>query len=138
MGYTHYWDVNPEISQINWARALDDCRKIVRACNSEYELTGPDKEGEPELTNGITFNCERGCESFKLPAQPRPRLEYCKTRQRGYDDVVVACLATMVDVLGDDFHASSDGEASDWDSGTRLATEILGREITNPIKEDEL
>lgn len=127
------------ISQVDWARALDDCRKIIRACasNSEYELTGPDEKGEPELTNGISFNCSKGCETFKLPAQPKPGFECCKTRQREYDDVVVACLATMVDVLGDNFRVTSDGEGPDWDSGTRLATEILEREIENPIRRTE-
>ena len=146
MGYTHYWNIrvlapSPQeralltrtagaARQRLWTKAVSDMTKVIR--KSPVPLAGPHGEGKPELKktsvafNGVGPNAH---ETFDFPEQDG----FCKTAQKPYDIVVVACLAIAKDVFGNEIEVSSDGGAEDWDAGVRLASKVLGRDIDNPI-----
>ena len=136
MGYTHYWHI-AKISQhsTRFTQAVGDMAKVIR--NSPVPLAGPLGTGKPKLAktyvsfNGVPPNDH---ETFLFPEQDG----FCKTAQKPYDIVVVACLAIAKDVFGAEIRVSSDGKGEDWDAGVRLASEVLGREIENPIEGEGL
>jgi hypothetical protein len=108
----------------------------MAAANEENLLAGYDGEGAPKTSTTIAFN---GCgkdahESFILPqlAGNFKEFDFCKTAQKPYDVVVVACLTRLAEVPG--IKVSSDGNASDWHNGAALASKILGRRLDNPLE----
>lgn len=94
----------------------------------------------------MSFNgCEeQSHETFRLGAKPvdvdtpwnkgnEKIFDFCKTARKPYDTVVVACLAALADILGDDIEVSSDGSPEDWKDGVKLASLTLKRKIKNPL-----
>ena len=137
MGYTHYWRINQEGSNTNYQSALKDIRKIVEA---ETEILGNGiGEGKPKLKGEICFNglAKNGNdhETFGLEKtiEENSDFEFCKTAYKPYDIVVVACLSVLAEKLGHDVKVTSDGNTDDWTEGVTLASEVLGRDIANPI-----
>ncbi len=124
--------------------ALEDIRQIVE--KSPVPLAGGDGNGKPQFEEGLVlFNGvnDDGHETFAFPTASDHRRDeddifsFCKTAYKPYDVVVVACLAAAKDRLGDNIKVSSDGDRPDWDEGVALASEALGREIANPITDEE-
>lgn len=133
MGYTHYWYADKKnIDSQQYAAALKDIAKIVT--NQKAILAGPNGDGKPSMRSTIAFNGIGGDshESFILPSLPSnfEPFDFCKTAQKPYDIVVVACLARLAEVPG--FRIESDGSAEELKDGTALASKILGRPIANP------
>jgi len=133
LGYTHYWKKEKKVNKKEYADALKDIAKIVKA-NSNI-LAGPsgDSGTKPEITPDIAFNGieDESHESFVLPASGLGDFEFCKTAQKPYDEVVVAALARLAEVDG--IKVSSDGSAADWEDGVKLASKVLGRKVKNPL-----
>lgn len=142
MGYTHYWSYsekfeNPEkLSRVKKReRALQKAR-VVRDVNRiissflEKNVIKEDCDAASKRFEGISINGigDNGHETFNPW-----KSGFCKTNQKTYDVVVVACLATIKYWLGDQFEVSSDGRAPDWDEGCKFASGILGRRISNPF-----
>ena len=139
MGYTHYWDFVDNCSLYDFSTAIADCTKIIKA--SPVPLGNWDGEGEPTLTDKeVHFNgSEDDCyEDFKVSLQASHGSKsdkcnwFCKTAQKPYDIVVVACLCALEDRLGKNFQARSDGAPDEWEEGKDLACKILGRDIKIP------
>ena len=152
MGYTHYWYFAQGTDQGLYNEALDDVREIVKASTDSYNLCNGlgERNTEPELlpAPGVAFNgCEEEShETFYLSCEPNGRefeynpgwlFNFCKTASKEYDTVVVACLCTLKDVLGDSVRVSSDGDVDDWRPGLALAKTILGRDIQMPLEDEE-
>ena len=60
---------------------------------------------------------------------------FCKTAQKPYDVVVVACLAVLKHRMKDLIVISSDGDSADWWLGVAMARRILKADIKNPIRD---
>lgn len=150
MGYTHYWNINPEANEARYKKALKDCVKIVEHGTKKGILAGWDGKGKPEIKNGLSFNgkAPKDYESFTLPGKPMDVLKgdfvqkdkdgyvfnFCKTAQRPYDIYVTACLATMRSHLGRDFKISSDGGEEAFKEGQEFADQILGKNVLSRKK----
>lgn len=140
MGYTHYWRIDRAADQELYEKALNDCRKIVQACEEEYNLCNwaGDADTRPDYNDGLSFNgCEDDShETFSLPAKAcDSNWDFCKTARKPYDEVVVACLATLFEY--DVASMSSDGYPSELTDGVDLASEVLGRTIPNPLENND-
>lgn len=140
MGYTHYWKINAakittsKTNTLKYAKALQDIAKIVETKKSILANGVSDKGSKPETANGISLNGrgDDGHETFALGQSPVDGFDFCKTAQKPYDVVVVACLARLAEVPG--VIVSSDGGPGDWDEGVALASKVLKRKVKNPIE----
>lgn len=142
MGYTHYWTFcRPKrgtAKQVNKAYldAIKECQNLIR----EYSrvnggLSGYSAHTEPGEYHGVNVNGSRenGHETFTLRERlsdyfkrdGRPS-DFCKTAQKPYDIVVVACLCVLSHRLGDTIAVNSDGDSIDWILGLELARRITG------------
>lgn len=131
MGYTHYWTMDSHPGKKAYAKALTDCRKIIKA--SPVLLGNSYGEGKPSLINGVFFNGVGGNshETFALGKEPRSGSDFCKTACKPYDLIVVACLCVLHD--RGVATVASDGEGGDWEDGREFAMQVLGRSLVNPI-----
>jgi hypothetical protein len=146
MGYTHYWTFKApnkiqgrqiEIEN-KYQLAVRQCQRIVKAYNKtkkEEDPKHPDRlSGYSAHTKmndylGLEFNGtkELAHETFCLRDHwsKNEAFNFCKTASKPYDVVVVACLITLHHYLGDELlEVSSDGDASDWQDGLKLAKEV--------------
>jgi len=144
MGYTHYWDTNSIQGQAqqqekSFKRAITQCQKIIQGYNTSLKsqdpkhyarLAGYSAHAQINQYGGLSINGvqEEGHESFDIREHFNQNTEgdFCKTAQKPYDVVVVACLATLKHYLKEGFNVSSDGDAADWADGVKLANKILG------------
>jgi hypothetical protein len=158
MGYTHYWSLkkpspvkgNADQAERVYKSALLQCAKIAKVWNE----TCTDQGREDERLSGFSAHTQLGKygglhingkgenahEDFIFREHFRQNFEefgngfaFCKTAQKPYDIVVTACLAVLKHRLGDLIDVSSDGNAIDWIEGVRLARQVLGLKIKNPI-----
>lgn len=145
MGYTHYWKMGIDAPQDLVDQAVEDCNKIIEA--NKGVLAGWNGSIDLEIyPDQVSFNGreEMSHETFAFPPERRvafpsddPGLtfSFCKTARKTYDTVVTACLAAIKDRMRSYIEVSSDGYAHDWESGVRMASKVLDREIANPIEE---
>ena len=140
MGYTHHWDWgkpkerSPE-SKKAYNLAKKDIIKIIKA-NMNILANGiGEHKSKPYIADEIIFNGigDNAHESFFIPDSLKKymRSDFCKTAQKEYDIVVVACLAVLKDHLQDIINIS--GQRDKWHKGVQMASEALKREIKNPI-----
>jgi len=157
MGYTHYWTFKPaargEASQVEAAyqTAVRDCQRIILAYQKENGgLSGYSAHTKLGQYGGIKLNGkgDDGHEDFFLREHFSQNLDqvyglggggfnFCKTAQKPYDVVVVACLCVLAYRLGDNVKVSSDGSVSDWAEGLELARRVLKRKIKMPFSKNE-
>ena len=132
MGYTHYWSFTPTASKKNFLKAMILCEKIVAIVQAKDHIlangmgeigTDPIINGDKLIFNGIG---EEAHETFCLDINNMQDFDFCKTAQKPYDKIVVACLAVLQRVMGKDVKVSSDGDEKDWTKGRQLAKQILG------------
>ena len=145
MSYTHYWKLDKTVTQANYRKALTSIKKIVELkgdkggmLDSLYNPLLANGWGQvntlPEFEDGINFNGigDDAHETFSLPKQFKDiNYNSCKTDEKPYDIIVVACLAVLAEVKG--VTVSSDGGKESWDSGSNLASMVLGRQVVNPL-----
>lgn len=151
MGYTHYWSFKKparkkgEAERVDklYKKALLECQRVCKAYNKEAEgldrLSGFSAHTRLGQYGGLKVNGKQEMqhEDFFMHEHYRDALEetwtFCKTAQKPYDVVVVACLAILKYRLGDLIRVSSDGSAAEWHAGVQLARTVLNRKIPNPI-----
>jgi len=147
MGYTHYWSFKPvkrgQTKSVNaaYSKAVKDCQKIVlywqSIADSDSRLSGYSAHTKIGAYLGLNINGkgELAHETFVLRDYFKANNSggFCKTAQKPYDTVVVACLAVLKHYLGDMIDVSSDGRAHEWIAGVALANLVLKRLIANPI-----
>ena len=147
MGYTHYWNFKPTDLK-DWEAKIADCDKIIAACKDRFAL---DLDGSNETRIWLNGSGDDAHETFDMPrtlAEVQSRVDnapdyrsdgmegfdFCKTARKPYDDVVVACLCVMAETGLD---VSSDGYRREWEDGRKLAQEVLGRPVANPIEDED-
>lgn len=142
MGYTHYWEFTPKDGakyiETQYQKALIACQKIARRAKRDgYKLSGYTAHTAIGAYGGLNINGkgDDGHETFTLREHYNQNdgSDWCKTAQKPYDDVVVACLATLKYYLKNNIRVDSDGVKKEWDQGTELASKWLYRKIRNPI-----
>jgi hypothetical protein len=155
IGYTHYWTFkqpskvkgNAAKAETKYLQAIGECQRVVKAFYKENGgISGFSAHTKLGQYGGLEFNGkqELSHEPFVLREHFRQNFEghfdgfnFCKTAQKPYDTLVVACLAILKYRLGDLVEVSSDGRASDWDEGVLYAQTVLGLKIENPILLEE-
>lgn len=148
MGYTHYWSTkvkrgNAAEIEAKYLKAVSECQKVVKAFYKEYGgLSGYSAHTKLGQYGGLMFNGkgDEGHEDFALREHfsQNEGFNFCKTAQKPYDLVVVACLAILKHRLGDSIEVSSDGDASDWLDGIEYARKVTKLKIKNPIADRDL
>jgi len=134
MGYTHYWTPKAIDDDNDWAKIVSATKAIIGV--ADCPIAGWDGEGKPEIDGEfIRFNGEGddGYETFTLDRSSAG--QFCKTDQRPYDVVVTAALTYLAAEHG--FDVRSDGDASDWEAGGKLAQMALGKPFPNPLVKEE-
>ncbi len=150
MGYTHYWSFNaPErkkgaadAADKLYKQAIKDCTTVVKAYQKnahDWErLSGFTAHAPAGKYGGLQVNGKQdaGHESFDLREHFRQALEesfnFCKTAQKPYDVVVVACLCILKYRLKSLVSVDSDGDQQDWQAGAGFAAHVLKRKIEVP------
>lgn len=145
MGYTHYMSFkkdNSVTTNKKYQYAVRQCQKVIKGYNDNVKSI--DKKHQDRLSGysahckvgdylGINFNGvgDLSHESFELRDYYKNNrdFEFCKTAEKPYDVVVVACLIVLNHYLGDNIQVSSDGKTYDWFDGLELASSILGLKL---------
>ena len=146
MGYTHYWTFKQPKSikgkhqeiESQYQLAVRQCQRIVKSYNKAVKSIDPKHHGRLSGYSahtkvndylGLDFNgtSDMSHENFCLRDHwsHNENFNFCKTAQKPYDTVVVACLITLKHYLGDLIEVSSDGDSTDWNDGLRLAQQSL-------------
>jgi len=136
MGYTHYWTFTSNRGKTaqmekKYQVAIKKCAKVIRAYSTEFGgLSGYTAHDKTGRYGGLKVNGSReyAHEDFAMREHlsENESFGFCKTAQKPYDTVVVACLIILKHCLGDSIEVSSDGNASEWANGLTLAKQVLG------------
>jgi hypothetical protein len=153
MGYTHYWERDPQKESPDaFGRFALDVQQLVLLAQSKGVALGDGfGENEPVFTEGyFAFNGagELSHETFHwgaIPENPEWRAEepmtfdFCKTNMKPYDAVVTAALIRAKVIYGDAITVSSDGEWDadpeawgTWQEGRDLYEEVFGVAAVKP------
>ena len=132
MGYTHYFDVPPELPKEDFMQFAQDCVKIIKEADNAYTIEvwlEKDIDLPPELTPDVVqFNGigEEGHETFYFPRQIEECFNFCKTAHKPYDVIVVACLYAAQRRFGHTIKLNSDGSRDDRVPGADLYNAATG------------
>jgi hypothetical protein len=133
MGLTHNWQRGTELAADAFARAVEDCRKVVAATG--VPVAGFNGSGQPIFDRDkIIFNGAKGagCEPFEIHQTEFDRRgrkvfwSFCKTEYAPYDVAVKAALIALKHHLGDDIKITSDAKDTDWDDARKICQQTLG------------
>ncbi len=134
MGYTHYWTIK---NNDKLGEALASCVPIVEAGKATNVLKGGHGVGDAEASDDRLW-----CNGDEDKGQDHETFgiwndssghDFCKTARKDYDVYVVACLATIKYIMGDDIDVRSDGGSDDWKRGVAVAKVVTKLDIKNPI-----
>lgn len=148
MGYTHYWYRPKEIPKTAWTAWIKDVKRLVGHALSHSGTTyvvAQEYDNDPWKPPTVSpsqvrfngFGRELGHQTFHVERVfqdvykrgPKPDgtfFSFCKTAQKPYDDLVVACLVALKHHFPE-VKVSSDGEDEDWRArGIPLCQEVLG------------
>lgn len=119
MGYTHYWTIK-ENSDEKFAEFAKQVKQITDHAAKKIDLYIRDMDETAVLFNGL------GAESHEdfYVTRNSSGFNFCKTNEKPYDFVVVACLTAMKRVYGDSVEVSSDGNWQDWNEGVTFYQEV--------------
>jgi hypothetical protein len=133
MGWTHYWERNPELSRVSFQSVIGDLLNVLT--ETGVELAGSEGDGEPYISlDEITFNGTKGlhCEDFKIKRTDMPRhgrdvvFSFCKTENLPYDLCVKCALVILKHYFDDSIKIRSDGTNEDWQDAQDLCQKCLG------------
>jgi len=133
MGWTHNWQRPTELPEEEFARAAEDCQKIL--VTLDVPLGGFTGNGAPVFSaNSIIFNGTggSGCEPFEIARVEFDRkgleliFSFCKTEQAPYDICVQIALVVLKHHLGDAITIDSDADDNDWRQARRQCQKSLG------------
>lgn len=139
MGYTHYWSFKSIKGQAletetKYKKAIIECQELCVAFQKEFGgIAGYAAHTKPGTYAGLSINGRESesHEDFQLREHFKQNLEssysgFCKTAQKPYDTLVVACLTILKHRLGDAITVDSDGDSRDWIAGVEYARRITG------------
>jgi len=133
MGWTHNWQRPTELPEEEFARAAEDCQKILATL--DVPLAGFSGDGEPiSSADSIIFNGAggSGCEPFEIARVEFDRkgresiFSFCKTEQAPYDICVQIALVVLKHHLGDAITVGSDADDEDWQQARQQCQKSLG------------
>lgn len=143
MGYTHQWEMSADPRLANeFLKFIGDVAAIVRQAIAqgiqltiEGEIVDPDRweweslmhQNRRIFLNGVG---EEEHEDFLLEFNGK---DFCKTRQKPYDRVVVAILIALYNRFGNDIEIDSDGNLEDWELGRKLYVDTFSVFPVMPI-----
>lgn len=145
MGYTHYWECQPDGEQFKaaWSQFCSDTARILEAVTGRgVQLAGPDGTGQPEVSEelGVAFNgseeFKEDYETFAIALQGRGH-DFCKTGIMPYDLAVTAVLLRLHMLAPADVRLDSDGAWHDWKPARDLLTELFPEQAVpedSPLK----
>jgi hypothetical protein len=129
MGYTHSWTPTHTFSCFEFDRLRSAVKQIIATAALEPWSTGIElqRDDADEIwLNGSPLNGQAEddvCHETFCLGRLHTSFQFCKTAQKPYDTVVVACLiAAQVIALeaGFSMKLSSDGDEDDWRDGFAL------------------
>ena len=146
MGYTHYWTHSTEFTDTEWLDVKDDLSAIVAEAKRDgigigsfcgesgipvptvdvwdgQEVVGFNGIGEESHETFVIYQKRRPLEEWQ--DKSRHGWDFCKTARKPYDVAVTASLIYLESFYPSKFSVSSDGTATDWESGFRLARRAL-------------
>ena len=143
MGYTHYYTmqkvkgIKAETLEKKFQTAIKQCQKIVSTYyKANGGLSGYSAHTAPGKYGGLNFNGARddAHETFVVREHFSENLSFnfCKTAQKPYDEVVVACLIVLKHYLGNAIEVDSDGTCDDWILGLNLAKRVTKLNLAIP------
>jgi hypothetical protein len=117
-----------------------DCARIVKHFYAEHGgISGFTAHTKLSQYGGLQVNGKQPIdgEVFELREHFRQNVDdgfkFCKTYRFPYDTIVVACLTVLKHRLGDALTLSSDGNFHDWSDGVKLARQVTGLKLVNPL-----
>lgn len=133
MGYTHYFQQNKSVPDVEWNALCADVKKLYQWTQQNHpnwmtgDPYGEDSQEVQATESKIVFNGVDDCgyETFWIDKQAR-KFNFCKTNRNEYDVIVVSVLLLMEYHAGDCFSISSDGELEDWMEGVALNEKLFG------------
>ena len=137
MGYSHYFN-NKELSRSKFLLFSDQCKRIINIAKEQGIEVKYDSydNAEPLLRNDeVQFNGieDEGHETFILKADPNA--DFCKTKQKPYDDVVTACLLAWKMIFRSKVDVRTDGTPEDWSAGFELYRKALNMNAQIMVKD---
>ena len=145
MGYTHYWEYNPERIECTetlrrkFKAASNQIKKFAKFIERQdlCKIRGGFGEGKPVINESeIWFNGDASegldHETFSIRSHETSRTNpcdwFCKTAQKPYDLLVCFALLTFHEKLGPlAFSFSSDGDSVDWKEAIDLYEAFTGK-----------
>jgi hypothetical protein len=141
MGYTHYYTTvqvkgRAKQNEAAYQKAIMQCNKVIKGYNKaikEIDPKHPDRlsgfSAYAKGYGGLNVNGteELSHEDFIMREHfNQNESEFCKTNQKPYDVIVVACLIILKHYLKVAIQVASDGDRSDWIDGLDLAIKFTG------------
>ncbi len=127
MGYTHYWETKKRPTNKQWDKIQNAIALLLNSASVKGLVQYESDKETPPLVNAevVRFNgiAEKGHETFYLDRDPTG-FEFCKTADKPYDIAVTAVLVIVEGYAPDCYSVTSDGMASDWESGLSLTQTI--------------
>ena len=144
MGCTHYWEREPELSEIMFQSAIGDLQKVF--ADIDVQLAGSEGEGTPYLSlEKIVFNGVAGqsCEDFSVLRADVPRrgrskvFSFCKTEKMPYDICVQCTLIILKHYFDKYIKTTSDGTDEGWQDACEICQRILNYGIEFRLEKKE-
>ena len=138
MGYTHYFTIKAGVTPEMYKAFSDEAHEILRTAEiNDIQLAdawGEELSAWQADSDAVSFNGfgDDSHETFYV-APDSVGFNFCKTAEKPYDEVVVACLIAMGRAYGDLVEISSDGDHSDWAKGSYLYQMAVQRTAIIPI-----
>ena len=139
MGYSHYFSIKGEVTPEMYKEFVAEAHEILRTADIYTGIDVADAMGEVMSAwqadnEAVSFNGygENSHETFYVTPSSAG-FNFCKTAEKPYDAVVVACLIAMGRAYGDAVKISSDGNASDWADGSHLYQMAVQRTAIIPL-----
>lgn len=119
-----------------YKRTLKECQAIVASYSKEYGGIGgysarDAKYGGLEVYGAKPNTLDRL--TLREHFSQNARIQTIDVGTYAYGTVVTACLTLIKHRLGDVFHVSSNGDATDWQAGVDLARNVTGLKLKNPM-----
>lgn len=158
MGYTHYWTFKKQLGQtskteLRYQKAIKKCNLVIQSYNNDLKKID---SKHPDRLSGFSAHVKKGSygglfingtedlshedftirEHFSQNFGFQKGFNFCKTAQKPYDIAVVACLIILQHYLKDAIEVSSDGDATDWFPGLKIAiyySKIKGLKVPENI-----
>jgi hypothetical protein len=145
MGYTHYWEYNPEKIECTetlrrkFKSASGQIKKFAKFIERQdlFKIRGGFGHGKPVFNESeIWFNGDASAdldhETFAIrwheSSKTNPCDWFCKTAHKPYDLLVCFALLTLVEKFGRSvFSFSSDGDSEDWKEAINLYETFTGK-----------